>query len=238
MSTNILVYGDPHGRLEHVVKALLAPMPQAVVLLGDIESPGPLHLALGPIRDLVWWVSVNHDSVRVESWNHHVESELSQRRLDGRVVTLRDGTRLAGVGHVFRRAIWYPPADPRHRSYQAWLQSVKHRAGHHPLALAGNQLKHLSSIFPDANLQLAQRRADIPVTHEAGATHPHGRAAIDELVPGDGRAHHVPWASPRQPRLPQSLVRSRVQGLRGGLARYHGPGRSSDCRRRSGRTKG
>lgn len=108
MNREILFCGDTHGRLAHVVEAALDLAPLAVVLLGDIESPRPLHVELEAIRDIVYWLHGNHDTDRQSSWSQHVDSELADRQLDGRVVTLADGTRLAGVGGVFRQEIWYP----------------------------------------------------------------------------------------------------------------------------------
>jgi predicted phosphodiesterase len=174
MSAEILFCGDVHGNMRHVVEAAQGLRPMAVVLLGDIESPQPLHLELAPIRDIVWWVVGNHDTDRSESWRHLADSELAHRCLNGRVVTLADGTRLAGLGGIFRGEVWYPPEAPRHASYRDWLRREAPRPEH--------QLKHRSTIFHADYLRLANQRADILVTHEAGASHPHGFDAIDELA--------------------------------------------------------
>lgn len=186
MSTNILFCGDTHGSLRHVVDTALKLKPMAVVLLGDIQSPRPLHEALAPIRDLVWWIHGNHDTDEPESWTHLCESELADRCIDGRVVTLADGTRLAGLGGVFRQTMWYPPAEPTHVSYDAWLESLQAGWRKRQTMYASQRLIHRSTIFPDAYLGLARQRADILVSHEAGGAHPHGFDAIDELAAAMG----------------------------------------------------
>lgn len=158
----------------------------AVVLLGDIESPRPLHVELAPIKDKVWWISGNHDTDNAELWSHLVDSELADRCLDGRVVTLPDGTRLAGLGGVFREKIWQPPADPNYQSYDAWLNSLqlgwsKRQGGKQPM-FASERFKHRSTIFHDRYQELACQRADILVTHEAPDFHRHGNEALTLLA--------------------------------------------------------
>ena len=185
-TTDILFCGDAHGRLEKIVEAALRRRPMAVVLLGDIESPRPLHLELAPIIDLVWWVCGNHDTDNARSWSHLVDSDMAERRLDGRVVTLPDGTRLAGLGGVFRQDAWYPPAEPRFASYDEWHASLRAGSPQREEINGTQRLKHRSTIFPAEYLALARQRADILVTHEAGASHPSGFDAIDELASAMG----------------------------------------------------
>ena len=208
----ILFCGDLHGQFRQVLATAARLRPMAVVLLGDIEATHPLHVALAPIRDILWWIGGNHDTDRPESWSNLVDSALNERRLDGRVVTLPDGTRLAGLGGVFRDQIWRPPGTALHQSYGQWLASLQ--AGEDMLAMRAlrdkqdqlaptmatqrltqrltQHLTHRSSVFPDDYLRLAAQQADILVTHEAGASHPHGFDAIDELASamGVGTAFH------------------------------------------------
>lgn len=186
MNTNILFCGDTHGSLRHVVDTALKLQPMAVVLLGDIQSPRPLHEELAPIRDLVWWIHGNHDTDEPESWNHLYQSELADRCIDGMVVTLPDGTRLAGLGGVFRQTMWYPPAEPTHVSYEAWLESLQSGWRKRQTMYESQRSIHRSTVFLETYLGLAKLRADILVSHEAGATHPHGFDAIDELAAAMG----------------------------------------------------
>jgi hypothetical protein len=182
MSTEILFCGDVHGQLDHVVDTALRLRPMSVVLLGDIEAPAPLHTELAPIRDIVWWIAGNHDTDHPASWSNLVDSELADRRLDGRVVTLPDGTRLGGLGGVFRQEVWYPPAAASFDRYDDWLASRQSGWRKREAMYQSQRLKHRSTIFATDYLRLARCRADILVTHEAGASHRHGFAAIDELA--------------------------------------------------------
>ena len=184
---NIHFCGDPHGEFAHIIEAALRLRPMAVVLLGDIEARRPLHVELEPIRELVWWIAGNHDSDRAKTWRNLVDSDLAERRLDGRVVTLADGTRLAGLGGIFREQVWYPPLPARKQNYDAWheeLRSVWHER--HWSYLPQLLLTHRTSIFPADYFGLARQQADILVTHEAGASHPRGFEAIDELASAMG----------------------------------------------------
>ena len=185
MNTQILFCGDTHGDLRRVVAVAERERPMAVVLLGDIEAPRPLHLELAPIRDLVWWIRGNHDTANPRHWSHLVDSELADRCIDGRVVTLADGTRLAGLGGVFRQSIWYPPGSALHDSYDAWLESLQSGWRKREAMYAAQRLNHRSSIFPADYLRLGNQRADILVTHEGGS-HPHGFDAINELAAAMG----------------------------------------------------
>ena len=200
MSTEILFCGDVHGHLRHVVCEAMRLRPMAVVLLGDIETPRPLHVELAPIKDMVWWIAGNHDTDRAASWSNLVDSELSPRRLDGRVVTLADGTRLAGLGGVFRKEVWTPPESPRFESYEAWLASLQHGWQKRESMFAAQRLKHRSTIFPADYYGLAAQTADVLVTHEAGVSNQHGFEAIDELASAMGVQasfhghHHVSQA--------------------------------------------
>ena len=154
----------------------------AVVLVGDMEFTRPAHIELAPIADRVWWIVGNHDTDRTESWLNLVESDLADRQLDGRVVTLPDGTRIAGLGGVFRGKMWSPPAPPVHQSYEAWLESLQSGWRKRETMFAAERLKHRSSIFPETVERLAGQRADILVTHEAPSVHPFGWQPIDELA--------------------------------------------------------
>jgi hypothetical protein len=78
-------------------------LPMTVVLLGDMEFPRPAHLELAPIREITYFVIGNHDTDTAESWANLSESELADRCIDGRVVTLPDGTRVAVWAGFFGR---------------------------------------------------------------------------------------------------------------------------------------
>src|SRR5438445_12133530 len=109
----VLYCGDAHGQFRHIIEAAGHTKASAVVLLGDMEPERPLHEELAPILDRVWWVPGNHDADSPDLIRRVWGSKLADRNIHGRVVTLPDGTRLAGLGCVFRSAVWYPdPAAP------------------------------------------------------------------------------------------------------------------------------
>lgn len=186
MNNEILFCGDTHGKLRHVLDTALRLQPMAVVLLGDMESPRPLDVELASIKDKVWWITGNHDTDNAKSWSNLMNSELADRCLDGRVVTLTDGTRLAGLGGVFREKIWLPPAGPKFESYDEWLGSLQpgwsNRQGGKQAIFESERLKHRSTIFYDRYQDLSCQRADILVTHEAPEFHPHGNEALTLLA--------------------------------------------------------
>jgi hypothetical protein len=177
-SRAILFCGDPHGRFDHIMQAAQLLKPMAVVLLGDLEPQRPLHVELGAIRDRVWFVHGNHDTASQAAFETVFDSDLAERNIHGRVVTLPDGIRLAGVGGVFRASVWSPPTSPIYNSAQT-------HAKHSPRQdqwRSGPARRHWASIYPDVVKRLASERADILITHEAPSCHPHGWGAIDNLA--------------------------------------------------------
>lgn len=58
----VLFCGDAHGRFEHILDAAEALAPSAIVLLGDMESPRPLHVELADVADRLWLIHGNHDT--------------------------------------------------------------------------------------------------------------------------------------------------------------------------------
>lgn len=180
----ILYCGDPHGAFGHIVEAALHSDASAVVLLGDMEPKRPLHEELEQIRDRVWWIPGNHDADSDDIWARVWGSDLADCNLHARVVTLPDGTRLAGLGGVFREAVWHPtpaaarggaPAFPSRADHAAATpQQDRWRGGHHR--------KHWGTIYPDELNRLSELQADVLVTHEAPGYHPYGFELLDALA--------------------------------------------------------
>jgi predicted phosphodiesterase len=108
MSGPILFCGDPHGQWQHIIDAALQTNARAVILLGDLEPARPLHIELAAIRERVWYIHGNHDTEHADNFANIWHSELAERNLHGRVVTLPCGTRIAGLGGVFRGAVGTP----------------------------------------------------------------------------------------------------------------------------------
>lgn len=183
-----LYCGDPHGgvrgSLHYIVEAADHVRASAVVLLGDIEPPRPLHEELAPILDRVWWIPGNHDSDSDEMWCRVATPQMASRNLHGRVVTLPDGTRIAGLGGVFRESVWYPalaaarggaPAFRNRREHgKATPRQDRWEGGHHR--------RHWGTIYPDELDKLSELRADVLVTHEAPGYHRNGFELLDDLA--------------------------------------------------------
>jgi predicted phosphodiesterase len=180
MTGPILFCGDPHGQWQHIIDAALQTDARAVILLGDLEPARPLHIELAAIRERVWYIHGNHDTDHADNFAHVWQSELAERNIHGRVVTLPCGTRIGGLGGVFRGAVWYPKDGQapkfcnreEHASktprQDRWQSSV--------------HLKHWSTIYPDEVEQLATLQADILITHEAPGYHEHGFKELDALA--------------------------------------------------------
>ena len=179
MTAKILFCGDIHGHFQHVIDAVREHTPAAIVLLGDIQANKPLERELEWILDEteVWFIHGNHDTDSEADYDNLFGSQLADRNLHGRVVDVA-GVRIAGLGGIFRGQVWRPPETPSYRSAKEFARTQG----------AGNRwreglpLKHRSSIFPDDHDRLAKLRADVLVTHEAPAVHPHGFYAIDRLA--------------------------------------------------------
>ena len=175
----IFFCGDTHGQLDHVIRAVQAHRPNAIVLLGDIQAPRPIDQVLAPILDLteVWFIHGNHDTNSIADHDNLFESGLADRNLHGKVVTI-DGLRVAGLGGVFRQQVWMPPQEPNYQSHPAFLA----QCGKGNWWRGGMPRKHRSTIFPSDICCLDGEQADILVSHEAPSAHPHGYVVIDMLA--------------------------------------------------------
>lgn len=174
-----MFFGDPHGHFDFVIDCVRKRRPAAIVLLGDIQAQRPLQIELAPILDLteVWWIPGNHDTDSEADHDNLFGSELAHRNLHGRVVEVA-GHRIAGLGGVFRGAIWAPPLEPNFASVADRLKVIRPRERWR----GGLPLRHRSTIFPDEYQRLLLQRADILVTHEGMGGHPHGWTALNDLA--------------------------------------------------------
>ena len=180
----ILYCGDPHGSFNHIIEAAAQTDASAVLLLGDLEPTRPLHEELKPILDLVWWIPGNHDADSDDLWNRVWCSDLADRNVHGRVVTLRDGTRLAGLGGVFREAVWHPSPSAARGGVPAYFSREQH-ARSTPLQdrwQGGHHRRHWGTIYANEVDRLSELQADVLITHEAPGYHPHGFELLDTLA--------------------------------------------------------
>ncbi|UVH60511.1 metallophosphoesterase [Variovorax paradoxus] len=179
----LMFFGDPHGNLDLVIGVVERFQPEAIVLLGDIQARRPLHVELRPILDLteIWFIHGNHDTDSDADYDNLWGSELATRNLHGRIVEIA-GYEVAGLGGIFRSKIW----DPRRPIEEAAFPSsdaMRRTMKREERWRDGISRKHRSSIFPTDYQQLLRHpSADILVTHEAPAAHPHGWKVIDELA--------------------------------------------------------
>lgn len=179
----IYFLGDVHGRFDHILPALqpraAADGEQAVVFLGDIESPLPFEKAIAPLVGAgieCWFIHGNHDTDTQRSWRN-LEGSM-HRSLDGRVVAIQ-GRRIAGLGGVFRGQIWRPPEPQRFHNMEALKASRFFKPTPY---LEGKLLTNSSSIWPETYDLLSLKSADILVLHEAPSCHPHGFSELDDLA--------------------------------------------------------
>ncbi len=188
--------GDTHGSLKHVVEHVryareAGQGPDAIILLGDIDSPRPLHLELAEIAGIteIFWIPGNHDSDDNTAWHNLVSSELAHANLHCRVAELA-GRRVAGLGGIFRKRIWSPPDPPEFQTYEAWRTAQIRRRPTKDWGVAETteERRHRTSIFPGCIDSFNQQRADILVSHEAPECRGDGRGwrAVGEMARGLG----------------------------------------------------
>lgn len=188
----VLYCGDPHGgirdSLNYIIEAANQAKASAVILLGDIEPPRPLHEELAAILDRVWWIPGNHDSDSDELWRRVATPEMAERNLHGRVATLPDGTRIAGLGGVFRESVWHPTAAAARGGAPAFRTRLEHAKAtpRQDRWEGGHHRKHWGTIYPDELDRLSNLRADVLVTHEATGYHRNGFELLDDLAQAMG----------------------------------------------------
>lgn len=177
----ILYCGDPHGQFRHIIEVAGHTRASAVVLLGDMEPERPLHAELAPLieREVpLYWIPGNHDSDAVPIIGRVWGSKLADHNIHGKCVTLPDGTRLAGLGGVFRQSVWMPDTAapggdaPKFRTRAEHARSTPCQDRFE----GGPHYRHMSTIYYDEFERLVDLRADILVTHEAPGEghHPYG----------------------------------------------------------------
>lgn len=187
----ILYCGDAHGEFRHIIAAAVRTRACAVVLLGDMEPAQPLHEELAPLIERgtpLYFVHGNHDADSDAMAERVWGSKLGDRNLHGRVVTLPDGTRIAGLGGVFRETVWYPSVSAAREGEPAFRSREDHTRStpRQDRWRGGPARQHLGTIYPDEVDRLAELSADVLVTHEAPGYHPNGIALLDTLAQAMG----------------------------------------------------
>jgi len=183
----VLYCGDPHSGFRHIVEAAGHTRASAVVLLGDLEPERPLNEELAPLveRGLpVFFIHGNHDADSDGSAERVWGSALADRNVHSRVLTLPDGTRLAGLGGVFREAVWHPSSATARKGVPVYRSRSEHARAtpRQDRWNGGPPRRHLGTIYPDEVDLLASLGADVLVTHEAPGYHPCGFPLLDTLA--------------------------------------------------------
>jgi predicted phosphodiesterase len=207
--------GDVHQQWHHVERGLaaLAVLPEAAILLGDMQCDRPLDELVAPLLDrgvAVFWIAGNHDNDGgPQMWANLADPAVNPRTAPGawhgRVEKIA-GWRVAGLSGTFRPRVWQPPAPPRLRR-RAELADDMASLGTSWRAEHVDALAHsLSSlaIWPEDVAALAEQRADILVVHDAPSSHPEGFAELDGLARAMGARlivhghHHVGYRAVAQ----------------------------------------
>jgi Calcineurin-like phosphoesterase len=202
----VLFCGDPHAQFRQVIEGAGHTKASAVVLLGDMEPQRPLEEEMRALteRGTPWlFVAGNHDSDSDELARHVWSTETEPHNAHGRVVELPGGLRLAGLAGVWRDSVWYPSASAARKGAPAWRSREEHaRSTPRQDRWLGTMppRKHLAPIYYDEFEQLANRQADILVTHEAPWLSPPGLYAARRPGSQLGRPPGRPWPPPRLPR--------------------------------------
>jgi predicted phosphodiesterase len=205
---SIVFVGDLHRRWDYLEDGLAAldRLPDAAVLLGDMECDAPLDVLAAPLLRrgvAVHWIFGNHDyDGGPEMWANLAAPErnplTSHGALHARVAEV-GGLRVAGLGGVFRRRVWEPPAPPRlgrRAELAADLDTLDASWSPAQRQALGEALAAMAIWSEDWEALLGQR-ADVLVTHEAPSSHPAGAAALEDLARGLGARlivhghHHV-----------------------------------------------
>jgi len=182
-NAGLLLCGDPHGKFDHILDVARERPDVPVVLLGDLEPSAPLNELFKDVWHRTWFIPGNHDTDRLEYAERVWARDIQERNLNGRVVTLDNGIRLAGLGGVFRKAVWYPrKSDSSTPPAYANLAVHARFTPRQDRWQAGPHLRHWSSIYPDTIKALRSLRADVLVTHEAPGYHRNGFCLLDDLA--------------------------------------------------------
>lgn len=209
---SIVFIGDIHRDWASVERGLarLETLPQAAVLMGDIECTAPLDELAAPLLSRgidVFWISGNHDNDGgPEMWANLADRArnpiTSAGALHGRVMSI-GGLRVAGLNGIFRPRVWDPKRAPglRHRHE---LPENLAKLGN---SLSADHVKALThslstiAIWPEDVDAMSCLRADVLVVHDAPGSHRDGHQVLTDLAQAMGARlivhghHHVSYLS-------------------------------------------
>lgn len=196
--TRILFHADPHGDFDPLRKHLEAyqrhSTVDAVILVGDQLLSRPLDDEL-PDANVppIHWIHGNHDMHSDEQYDYLFGSR--HPSLHGKVKVV-GGLRIAGLGGIFAKKTWYPPADPEEESIKSFMENGSGRTNAWRGGLPRRRREH---IWKDEYEALRQQDADVLVIHEAPECHPKGFKVLGDLARDMGVGlvvhghHHYPY---------------------------------------------
>ena len=209
---SIVFIGDIHRDWRPIAQGLdrLATLPDAAVLMGDIECTAPLDELARPLLErgiAVHWISGNHDNDGGrEMWDNLTDPVrnpiTSAGALHGRVADI-GGLRVAGLSGIFRPRVWDSRRAPSLRR-RAELPADLAKLGpslrpEHVTALI-HSLSTIAIWHEDVEA-LATQRADVLVVHDAPCSHRDGHAVLTDLARRMGAKlvlhghHHVSYVA-------------------------------------------
>lgn len=190
---DVVFIGDIHRQWHHVTHGLatMDRLPRAAVLLGDMECHEPLDNLAAPLIGAgicVYWICGNHDyDGGPEMWANLADPArnpvTSAGALHGQVREVA-GIRIAGLGGVFRRRVWEPPAPPRLLARSELNTDLADLGPDWTIVQRAAMAHALSAmaIWPEDYEALAVQRADVLVTHEAPSSHAQGVPELEALA--------------------------------------------------------
>jgi len=181
--TSLLFAGDPHGDFNEAHRPAMEQLPDALILLGDMDLAQPIDDEFAYEMDAgirVLWIPGNHDFDR-EYWydNLYIDNSRTEN-IHGRVVDV-NGVRIAGLGGNFQARIWSPKdgdGEPRYERREDYQRAVKTCERWRK----GLPRKARGAIWYEDYEELAGSGCNILVTHEAPSCHQHGFEVLDDLA--------------------------------------------------------
>lgn len=221
----VIFYGDPHGVWQPLMDEI-EDGTHTVFILGDLaeakQHPHHVEAARDALCQLrargihVHFILGNHDT-ETDAIHALLFEDFRDNLIEEQVLTIGQlQCRIAGLGGVIKGKIWSGDDAPAFSSPADLLA----RTPRQERFRGGLPRKQQSSIFPSTVKTLAQKKADILLTHEAPSCHKHGFDFIDDLAAQMGVSliihghHHFSY----QDRLANGIL---VRGL--GLAEVWKP---------------
>lgn len=174
----IVFIGDPHKLLDQAAAIAAAEQADLVILAGDQTPEESMDEVMHRFPCKVRFILGNHDTDEECFLLNHLP--VWDKNINCRVIEF-GGVRIAGLGGVFRGAIWYPRHEKTWRFYDR--ESFLKHCRSHSRYKDWLPRKHWSTIFPeDFETLKSKGPADVLVCHQPPSIHRHGFKEIDHLA--------------------------------------------------------